>query len=104
VTLYNKTRWRRIREAQLQREPLCRMCAQEGRITPATVADHIEPHRGDMVAFWRGSLQSLCVGHHNAAKQRSEKRDYDNAIGPDGWPLDPRHPVYRAAGAPSSST
>jgi hypothetical protein len=32
-------------------EPLCRLCLEAGRVTPATVADHLEPHRGDFTAF-----------------------------------------------------
>src|SRR6266404_1730756 len=31
---------------QLRIEPLCRLCLEAGRVTPATVADHVTPHRG----------------------------------------------------------
>ncbi|MEM8783082.1 MAG: HNH endonuclease signature motif containing protein [Planctomycetota bacterium] len=34
---------RRWRLAVLRRDPLCVLCKREGRITPATVADHIVP-------------------------------------------------------------
>ena len=44
--LYDTARWRRVRAYQLQIEPLCRMCAEQGRTTPANVVDHVEPHRG----------------------------------------------------------
>jgi hypothetical protein len=70
------------------------MCAEEGRITPATICDHVTPHGGDNMKFWRGKLQSLCATHHSAGKQRIEKRGYDTRIGEDGWPTDERHPVY----------
>ncbi|ATQ70275.1 HNH endonuclease [Methylosinus trichosporium OB3b] len=69
---YGLRRWRARAKAQLADEPLCRMCAAEGRVTAATVADHIEPHRGDPALFWAGALQSLCAPHHNRAKQRAE--------------------------------
>ena len=37
---------------------------------PATVVDHIAPHKGDPALFYNYSnTQSLCVGHHNKAKQ-----------------------------------
>jgi hypothetical protein len=49
------------------------MCLAEGIATAATVADHVEPHRGDAHLFWNGELQSLCASHHNAAKQRAER-------------------------------
>src|SRR5262249_40604218 len=39
-------------------------------------------------------LQSLCKLHHESAKKREEARGYSTAIGADGWPVDPRHPVY----------
>jgi 5-methylcytosine-specific restriction enzyme A len=33
----------RRREALFQREPLCRACAKQGRVTVATIRDHITP-------------------------------------------------------------
>lgn len=69
---YSDRRWRAKRAAQLQKEPLCRYCAKVGRLTPAHIADHIEPHRGDRVKFWCGALQSLCETCHSSAKQREE--------------------------------
>nr|WP_258536290.1 HNH endonuclease signature motif containing protein [Comamonas kerstersii] len=50
------------------------MCAAEGRVTVATVVDHIVPHRGDQSLFWRRSnWQSLCSTHHSKDKQRDER-------------------------------
>lgn len=69
---YNTKLWRSRRADQLQREPLCRFCRQMGRLTPATVADHIIPHRGDLALFW-GELQSLCAPCHSGPKQAMEK-------------------------------
>jgi 5-methylcytosine-specific restriction protein A len=69
---YGTARWRAIRDAQLAREPLCRMCLAEGVVTPARVCDHIEPHRSDADKFWNGPFQSLCEFHHNRDKQRAE--------------------------------
>jgi hypothetical protein len=31
--------------------PLCRMCEAEGKITVATIVDHVIPHKGDRVLF-----------------------------------------------------
>lgn len=93
--MYDTARWRRRRAAQLQEFPLCRMCSDLGRVVPATVADHIIPHRGDSDLFWTGALQSLCDSHHSSAKQREEVRGYSDAVGDDGWPVDPRHPANR---------
>ena len=49
----------------LNRNPLCVECLKEGRTEPATVVDHIIPHRGDRELFWQKSnWQSLCAYHH----------------------------------------
>jgi 5-methylcytosine-specific restriction protein A len=72
--LYNTGRWKRLRQAQLEREPVCRMCRDAGRATKAAVCDHIEPHRGDVAKFWAGPFQSLCKRHHDSDKQRLEHR------------------------------
>jgi len=71
--LYSHRRWRTLRAQQLEREPLCRMCSAQDRTTVATVCDHVEPHRGDMVKFWSGPFQSLCKACHDGDKQRQEK-------------------------------
>ena len=67
-------RWQRAREAFLAEHPLCVMCQAEGRVEPATVVDHVVPHRGDERLFWdRGNWQSLCARCHSGAKQRMEE-------------------------------
>jgi len=88
--------WRRRRRAHLRREPLCRTCLAQGLVTPATVADHIDPHKGDWNKFLTSELQSLCALHHST-KHGFEWRDYQKDIGPDGYPLDPKHPRYAHA-------
>jgi hypothetical protein len=93
--LHAKTLWHRRARAQLRMQPLCEWCLREGRVVAARAADHIEPHHNDPIEFWRGKLQSLCAHCHESRKKRFEHRGYDNAIGIDGWPVDPRHPVYR---------
>ena len=92
--LYRSPRWGRIRKAQLTEHPLCKFCLEQGRLTVATIADHVEPHRGDINQFWVGKLQSLCLQCHVSTKHFIELNGYRPDIGLDGWPLDPRHPVY----------
>ena len=70
------------------------MCVAMGKAIPATVADHVHPHRGDWNKFRLGKLQSLCEIHHNGAKKRDEAKAYSSQVGTDGWPVDPNHPVY----------
>lgn len=89
--LYNNTPWRQRRAAQLQAEPLCRYCKQAGRLKPATVADHIEQHGGDMQKFMEGALQSLCRACHANVKQTLERSGYLKGSATSGTPLDPNH-------------
>lgn len=86
--LYGSQRWKNRRAAQLRMEPLCRMCEERGQITAATVADHIEPHRGDLVKFWTGALQSACASCHSGDKQALERSGrVRQRVGLDGWPI-----------------
>ena len=59
-------RWKSARCAYLQRNPLCAECRRAGKLTPATVVDHIVPHRGDMRLFWdKTNWQPLCKDCHD---------------------------------------
>lgn len=90
------SRWEKARKTFLARSPLCVKCEKQGRVTPATVVDHVIPHRGDRKLFWDSTnWQPLCVECHNRDKQREELRGFDASVGIDGWPIDPRHPANR---------
>jgi hypothetical protein len=66
-----------------------------GRSTPADTVDHRVPHRGDLNLFVTGELASLCRSCHSSIKQQQEIHGFSRQIGPDGWPTDANHPVYR---------
>lgn len=83
---YKTQRWRRKRLAHLRAEPFCVMCEAEGVYTLATVADHVEPHRGDEHGFWNGQLQSLCKRHHDSDKHMQEIGSVKRGADADGWP------------------
>jgi 5-methylcytosine-specific restriction endonuclease McrA len=83
---YSTAFWQRRRKLQLNAHPLCKMCAV---VTPATVADHVEPHKGNWNLFALGPLQSLCDSCHNSRKRYVEVRGYSVDVGDDGWPTDP---------------
>lgn len=70
------------------------MCKAEGRITVATVCDHIKPHKGEWSKFFDyRNVQSLCAPCHDRHKQSEERRGYSSQVGADGWPIDDRHPA-----------
>lgn len=66
ASLYKTKRWESIRRGVLERQGLCVICLREGRYTPATVVDHIAPHRGDQRLFYdMNNLQGLCKACHD---------------------------------------
>jgi 5-methylcytosine-specific restriction endonuclease McrA/predicted kinase len=100
---YKTARWQKLREIFLQQNPLCKDCEGVGDIQPATVCDHIVPHKGDMELFWDiDNLQGLCKHHH----------DLKTAIENGGWRqqiiyfpkyLKPsRIPLFIVCGSPGS--
>ena len=59
-------RWSRARRVFLNEHPLCKLCHDAGILRPATVVDHIIPHKGDMALFWnRDNWMALCATCHN---------------------------------------
>ena len=89
---YKTPTWQRIRRQQLAAEPLCQRCKAEGRIVPATVVHHVEPHKGDWAKFISGPFESLCKQHHDVLAQREERRGHTIGSDIDGRPLAPDHP------------
>lgn len=58
-------KWRKARTRFLRKHPLCVKCREQGKLTPATVVDHIIPHRGDPALFWdENNWQPLCRDCH----------------------------------------
>lgn len=59
-------RWQKARGEYLSRHPLCVICMRGGQVTPATVVDHIVPHKGDDDRFWDvTNWQALCKPCHD---------------------------------------
>ena len=73
--LYNSKRWRAISKSQLEQYPYCVECYEQGRgLVKASHCDHVTPHGGDVVKFFAGPFQSLCVGCHSR-KTRFEEQE-----------------------------
>lgn len=59
-------RWQKARMTYLLNNPLCVVCETKGRVTSATVVDHIKPHKGNRILFWdESNWQSLCKHCHD---------------------------------------
>jgi 5-methylcytosine-specific restriction endonuclease McrA len=64
------SKWEQARAEFLAAHRHCVRCGQ-----PATIVDHITPHRGDLKLFWRRSnWQPMCTHCHSSRKQREERR------------------------------
>ena len=71
----------RRRRHYLKRNPVCVECERSHFVAPATVVDHITPHRGDPALCWdRENWQSLCKICHDrkTATETGFKRVYDH--------------------------
>lgn len=63
-------RWEEASKRYLAQHRTCRRCGR-----PATLVDHIKPHRGDASLVWdRSNWQPLCTPCHSGAKQSEERR------------------------------
>lgn len=97
--LYDTSRWRQAARRFLVEHPLCSYCARIGRVTPATVVDHVEPHRGDYSRFWdRENWQPLCKPCHDSVKAREERGGIVIGCDASGAPVDPAHHWNRTQG------
>ena len=65
---YQTRTWKRIRLRQLSKFPLCKSCEDRGRVTGASVADHIKPIKNGGNKFDSSNLQSLCTTCHNSKR------------------------------------
>jgi len=70
-------RWTKARHMFLNRHPLCELCE---RPVPATVVDHIIPHKGDQNLFWdETNWQALCETCHNT-KTATQDGAFGNVV------------------------
>lgn len=91
---YNSKAWKKTRRAQLDREPLCRDCLQQGRHEPATDVDHVTQLEDGGAPLDPENLQSLCHSHHSVKTRRDQLlgQAHSKVVGDDGFPLDAAHP------------
>ena len=66
--LYKTARWQKLRASVLAASPFCTSCAERGRATLATVANHRIPHRGDLTLFGDPAALDLRPGRPRALR------------------------------------
>lgn len=69
-SMYRTAAWRSLRKLQLEEYPVCK---SPGCAHPASVVDHVIPHRGRNDLFFdQANLQSLCKRCHDRKTARSD--------------------------------
>lgn len=68
------SKWQRISKIYLRRNPMCVKCMHNGRFNPATVVDHIIPHRNRPELMWdESNFQALCKSCHDKKTWTEDK-------------------------------
>ena len=97
----NSAAWGRMRRQVLNEEPLCRHCAEQGLVVPATEVDHMNGAADNS----REALQALCKPCHSI-KTMAELYGREARMGCDaeGNPTNPMHHWNKAAVGPSGAS
>ena len=92
----NGEAWRRLRAAVLAEQPLCVICAAQGRTAAATDVDHRDndPTNND-----RDNLQGLCHECHSRKTQADMGKAVNWGCDASGHPIDPHHPWQKSLAA-----
>ena len=76
---YSRRAWRGsenrkgVRELQLEAEPLCRVCKEQGRLTEATQVHHVVKVKDDEeLALDMGNLWSVCKPCHDMLSRQGK--------------------------------
>lgn len=69
--VYNRDKWRKLRNYKLQQNPLCEVCLENGKVTAATEVHHITSFMQgttnlqiEFLGFDYNNLMSLCTECH----------------------------------------
>lgn len=78
----------KLREQLFKQEPLCRMCKAKGRVTVATIADHIVRIADGGPVHDISNLQPLCQPCHDRKSLLEQGKRPKRTFAADGWPVD----------------
>lgn len=79
--------WRKFRLLYLADNPLCVLCKELNRITPATVIDHIKPMSQGGAKFDPDNLRAVCKTCHDSACQSFNRKGVMKGCDEQGNPL-----------------
>ncbi len=71
---YHSAEWRRLRNNFLIEHPFCEECQRQGRLTKATVVDHIVPIQQGGALLEESNLQALCASCHGSKSIKEGSR------------------------------
>ncbi|WP_270539627.1 HNH endonuclease [Bacteroides zhangwenhongii] len=79
--IYNSSKWKQLRIAKLQQQPLCEECERIGRITPAEHVHHVHTFMKAnteiellALAYDYNNLMSLCAECHNRLHREMKQK------------------------------
>lgn len=73
-SMYQTSQWKRLRQIQLSKQPLCQSCLCKGRVVQAQHVDHVFPWKAlGKEAFYQNIFQSLCGECHSTKTQLESK-------------------------------
>ena len=71
---YTSKEWKHLRQNFLIENPFCEECRKNGRLTKATVVDHIIPIKQGGPALDENNLQALCASCHGSKSIKEGSR------------------------------
>jgi 5-methylcytosine-specific restriction protein A len=71
---YQSEEWKATRRRKLQITPLCEECMRLGKLTKATMVDHIKPIKEGGSPLDQDNLQSLCWSCHSRKSAQEGSR------------------------------
>ena len=74
AAFYHSKEWKHLRQNYLIEHPFCMECWKNGKLTKATVVDHIVPIKQGGVALDESNLQALCASCHGSKSIREGSR------------------------------
>lgn len=76
---YNGKLWRKLRNTFIKQNPWCAICDKNGKVTLATVVDHIKPRvYFPELSYIKSNMQSLCAechGRKTVEEMKQRKKD-----------------------------